>query len=129
MDYFKNPGKNAWQFFFVIGLIAGGGLLFFLVPAYEIGISAETIQTLNAVGIEQQVGYAPKELYNFSGSSILILGFGGLFLGFGARYANGCTAGHAIMGCAQLAPASLVSTAFFFVGGLVATYFIIPLLF
>lgn len=129
LDYFKNPEKNAWQFFFVIGLIVGGGLLFYLNPAYEVGISPETVQTLNSIGVEQQVGFAPAELYNFSGSSLVYLGIGGLFLGFGARYADGCTAGHAIMGCAQLAPASILSTVFFFVGGLISTYFIIPLLF
>ncbi|MCB9224082.1 MAG: YeeE/YedE family protein [Crocinitomicaceae bacterium] len=128
LDYFKEPEKNAWQFFFILGVIAGGAILSFLTPAYEIGISEETIVTLDQIGIHEQKGFAPAEIYNFSTSSLLVIGLGGVLLGFGARYANGCTAGHAIMGCAQLAPSSIITTIGFFVGGLLATYLIIPLI-
>lgn len=128
LDYFKDPGKNAWQFYFIIGVVLGGVIISSAIPAYQVAISDETVSTLENIGVTQQAGFAPAEIYNFSSSSLIILGLGGLFLGFGARYANGCTAGHAIMGCAQLAPSSIITTVFFFVGGLLATYFIIPLI-
>lgn len=129
LDYFKNPDKNKWQFFFIIGLVLGGAVVFYVVPTYSVAISSNTINDLSAIGVEPQAGFAPAELYNFSAGSVLVLGLGGIFLGFGARYANGCTAGHAIMGCAQLAPASIISTICFFIGGLAATYLIVPYIF
>lgn len=129
LDYFKNPEKSAWQFWFVIGLIIGAVIIQFTVPSYHIDISSESIKTLSAVGIDEQIGYVPVELYQFSTKGIGILAIGGLLIGFGARYANGCTAGHAIMGCAQASPASLIATICFFIGGLIATHFIVPFLF
>jgi uncharacterized protein len=127
LSYFKDSNKSKWQFFFVIGLMAGGTILFYLNPAYEIAVSEESLATLSSLGIEQQTGFVPKELYNFSTSSTVFLLLGGFSLGFGARYANGCTAGHAIMGVAQFAPSSIIATTCFFIGGLFATHLIIPL--
>lgn len=129
LDYFKDPVKMAWQFWFVIGLMLGGFLLHLMIPPYQIEIAETSVKTLGSIGISEQVGFAPAELYEFTFKSIVILIAGGITIGFGARYANGCTAGHAIMGCAQLSPASIVSTICFFVGGLFATYFIVPYLF
>ncbi len=45
--------------------------------------------------------------------------FGGICLGFGARWADGCTSGHGISGTMQLALSSWVSAACFFIGGIV----------
>ena len=129
LEYFKDPQKVSWQFWFVIGLVLGGIVLFYLNPSYQIAISQNTLRDLNELGVQEQKGFVPTELYQFNLSSGLVLLFGGLAIGFGARYANGCTAGHAIMGCAQLSLASIVSTVFFFVGGLLATYLILPLIF
>lgn len=52
---------------------------------------------------------------------------GGILIGFGTRYAGGCTSGHTIMGISALNVSSLVATIFFFVGGLVSTWFVLPL--
>ncbi|MCB8924809.1 MAG: YeeE/YedE family protein [Ardenticatenaceae bacterium] len=52
---------------------------------------------------------------------------GGILIGFGTRYAGGCTSGHTIMGISSLNLSSLVATIFFFVGGLISTWFIMPL--
>ena len=41
------------------------------------------------------------------------LGLGGFIAGFGARLANGCTAGHGICGMASLQPASMLAVAIF----------------
>lgn len=129
LDYFRQPEKSAWQFWFVIGLVIGGVIIQLTVPSYHVEISTESLATLDAIGIHKQDGFVPVELYQFSTLSIGILAIGGLLIGFGARYANGCTAGHAIMGCAQASPSSIIATICFFIGGLLATHFIIPFLF
>jgi len=129
IDYFKQPEKSAWQFWFVVGLIIGGVIIQFSIPSYHVKISRESLATLQSIGIREQVGFVPTELYQFSSTSLGILAVGGLFIGFGSRYANGCTAGHAIMGCAQASPSSIVATICFFIGGLLATHFIVPFLF
>lgn len=129
LAYFKNPEKASWQFWFSIGLVLGGVLLVQLDVNDQVAISSATISSLNDIGVTDLNGYAPVQLYNFTPFSIGVLGLGGLLVGFGARYANGCTAGHAIMGCAQLSLASILATVCFFVGGLLATYFINPYLF
>lgn len=43
---------------------------------------------------------------------------GGIFLGFGARWAGGCTAGHGINGSIQLSLASIITACCFFIGGI-----------
>lgn len=129
LSYFKGLDKIEWQLFFVIGMIFGGFIFHIFIPSYYISISEDTIRLLNEYGIEKQQGFAPKELFNSSLNNLLILLIGGFCIGFGARYAQGCTAGHAIMGVAQLSKASILATVAFFVGGLIATYFLIPLFF
>jgi len=62
-----------------------------------------------------------------SSSGIFVLFAGGILIGFGTRYAGGCTSGHTIMGLSSLNLSSLVATIFFFVGGLISTWFILPL--
>ena len=52
---------------------------------------------------------------------------GGILIGFGTRYAGGCTSGHTIMGISALNLSSLVASIFFFVGGLISTWYILPL--
>ena len=52
---------------------------------------------------------------------------GGFFVGFGTRYAGGCTSGHAISGLSDLQPASLIAVIGFFIGGIAMTYFLLPL--
>ena len=70
--------------------------------------------------------FLPTELFDISvftslkGISLLLIG--GFLVGFGARYAGGCTSGHAITGIANLNWPSLVATVFFFVGGLAVTW-------
>jgi uncharacterized membrane protein YedE/YeeE len=54
---------------------------------------------------------------------------GGFFVGFGARYAGGCTSGHAISGLSALQLPSLVAVIGFFMGGLMVTYLVFPHIF
>ncbi|HRD38035.1 MAG TPA: YeeE/YedE thiosulfate transporter family protein, partial [Bacteroidia bacterium] len=73
------------------------------------------------------------EIFNFqnllSVNGFLFMIVGGFLVGFGTRYANGCTSGHSIMGLSNLQFSSLVATICFFAGGLIMSWFIIPLLF
>ena len=62
-------------------------------------------------------------------ASILILVVGGFLVGFGARYAGGCTSGHAISGLSNLQLPSLIAVIGFFIGGLTMTYLMFPYLF
>ena len=88
---------NDWKLYFVIGIVLGG----FLASS---GFS------------DSSLDFLPKQYYSFEG--ILTLFFGGLLVGFGTRYANGCTSGHSITGISMLQLSSLLATISFFVGGL-----------
>lgn len=121
---------SAWQITFVIGLIVGGFVIFFINDTtYTVAISNGAREKLANIGLTDFDGLAPSQLFNFEFQYILLLLGGGFAIGFGARYAGGCTAGHSIMGIAQLAPSSIITTTGFFIGGLISTYFIVPYLF
>jgi len=66
-------------------------------------------------------------LTNIKSLSILI--FGGFLVGFGARYAGGCTSGHAISGLSDLQLPSLIAVIGFFAGGLFMIHVLFPLIF
>lgn len=68
----------------------------------------------------------PDEYYSWTG--LLALALGGLLVGFGARYADGCTSGHAITGLSSLSWVSFVAKLSFYVGGLIMTHLIQPIL-
>jgi uncharacterized membrane protein YedE/YeeE len=68
--------------------------------------------------------YSWQSLFTLRGF-IVIIG-GGFLIGFGARYAGGCTSGHAISGLADLQLPSLVAVIGFFIGGLIMTWLILP---
>jgi uncharacterized membrane protein YedE/YeeE len=122
--------KDTWQIWFVSGMIIGGSILYFGGFATEtIAIADATSETLKGIGLTNLSGYAPAELYTFAFPQVLVLAVGGFVIGFGSRYAGGCTAGHSIMGIAQLAPSSIIATIGFFAGGLISTYLIVPYLF
>jgi uncharacterized membrane protein YedE/YeeE len=96
-----NKRKGMWTLMFVIGIAAGG----FIANRF---LSAEPIEFF-------------PESYTSVGGAIRLL-VGGILIGFGTRYAGGCTSGHAITGIANLNWPSLVATIFFFVGGLGVTW-------
>jgi uncharacterized membrane protein YedE/YeeE len=75
----------------------------------------------------------PQELYGAEGiqnpMTWVLLVLGGLLVGFGTRYAGGCTSGHAISGLSNLQLPSLIAVIGFFVGGLLMTHVFFPFLF
>jgi len=112
-----------------------GGAGNFMSPE-PVQISAATISDLEAIGVNvpktnaEGMGYIPHDLFNFemlgSLKGILLMVVGGFLIGFGTRYAGGCTSGHAITGLSNLQIPSLVAVIGFFIGGLLTTFFILP---
>jgi uncharacterized membrane protein YedE/YeeE len=123
-----------WNLTFALGIAAGGflGLRVLSDPSAALALSPETVAALRALGITNLTGIIPSELVSWSAlatpvGALLILG-GGFLVGFGARWAGGCTSGHAISGLADLQAPSLVAVVGFFVGGLLVTHVILPAL-
>ncbi|MCK0144874.1 YeeE/YedE family protein [Arenibacter sp. F26102] len=135
-DYFRFDWKaQRWNLTVVLGAIIGGFLAAqFLSDGSAIELSSETISELNNLGFNE-VGQSllPPEIYSWEnvlsvkGLSILVIA--GFLVGFGTRYAGGCTSGHAITGLSNLQLPSLIAVIGFFIGGLIMTFFIIPLIF
>ena len=127
--------KNSWSLLFVVGLILGGFISSqWLTPDETVAISQQTIQDLSELGFQNAgAQYLPDEIFSvetmFSLKGFLILLIAGIFVGFGARYAGGCTSGHAITGLSNLELPSLISVIGFFIGGLIMTWFLLPLIF
>ncbi len=120
-----------WNLMFALGTVIGGAIAAnFLSIDTAVHVSENTTSSLSKLGIVANNSYVPKELFN-SGSikSILILLVGGVLVGFGARYAGGCTSGHAISGLSNLQLPSLIAIIGFFIGGLAMIYGLFPILF
>ncbi|SDL63876.1 YeeE/YedE family protein [Kriegella aquimaris] len=135
-DFFKFDWKaQRWNLVVVVGAIIGGYIgSHWLSPDVAVAINPKTIGDLNSLGFESAgKAYLPTELFDTAAltdiKSLVLLAVGGLLVGFGARYANGCTSGHAISGLSNLQLPSLIAVIGFFIGGLVMIHLIFPLLF
>ncbi len=136
VDFFKfDWKKNIWNLMFVVGLILGGFIADqWLTPDQTVAINPATVQDLYDIGIHNAgSSYLPDEIYGlesmFSIKGFLILLVAGLLVGFGSRYAGGCTSGHGIVGLSSLSMESFIAVGGFFIGGLIMTWFILPHLF
>jgi uncharacterized membrane protein YedE/YeeE len=105
----------------------------YLMSSEKVNISVKTIEDLKALGVTDFRSYLPTDIFNWnevlSLKGLVFMVIGGLLVGFGTRYANGCTSGHSISGLSNLQFSSLVATVSFFVGGLIMTHFILPFIF
>ncbi|MFH6982688.1 YeeE/YedE family protein [Marinoscillum sp. 108] len=130
-----NWKSQLWNLVFAFGLVLGGLITHqYLTTPDEVTLSAATLADLAELGIE-----APRDqlvpLSIFSWESLatvrgfIILVVGGFLIGFGTRYAGGCTSGHAISGLSDLQLPSLIAVVGFFIGGLFMTYLVLPYLF
>jgi uncharacterized protein len=129
-----NWRSQTWNLLFLVGAILGGFISSeFLSSGEAVQISQATIQDLQQLGISAPNGIQPEELFSLeallSVKGFLILLMGGFMIGFGARYAGGCTSGHAISGLSNLQLPSLIAVIGFFTGGLITTFVLLPLLF
>jgi hypothetical protein len=135
-NYFKIDWKeNAWNLIFIAGAIAGGLIAtVWLSPSDVVALNPKTVQDLADIGIQNAgASYLPDEIFSID-TMLTIKGFfiliiAGFMVGFGARWAGGCTSGHAIVGLSNLELPSLISVIGFFIGGLVMTWLILPLIF
>lgn len=133
-EYFQYNLKNAvWRNVLVLGVLIGGIIAVRITPdPIHVQISENTIEDLRQMGLTDFSGFVPAEIFNwtdvFSLQGLVFIVLGGFLIGFGTRWADGCTAGHAITGLSLFSPASLIAVTGFFIGGLTATHFILPLI-
>ena len=121
-----------WTLMVSAGAIIGGALAaHFLSTDSSVAIHTDTITKLQELNINSAgVSYLPEELFSIQAlmqpKVLLILSIGGFLVGFGARYAGGCTSGHAISGLSNLQLVSLYAVIGFFIGGLFMNHLLLP---
>ena len=123
--------KEIWNFFFVAGIIAGAIIAAqLLANPNPVEVNPRLASELARYGITDKSNLLPEELFSwkslFSLRGLVMLIGGGFLVGFGARYAGGCTSGHAIMGLSDLQWPSLVATIMFMAGGFLMANVILP---
>jgi uncharacterized membrane protein YedE/YeeE len=139
VNYFKDAFKaRKWQLVFLAGSIIGGFVATqWLGSPNPVQISDETIQDLANLGVStpstlsEGTGFLPSAISFdnlFSIQGLILMVGGGFLIGFGTRWAGGCTSGHAISGLANLELPSLIAVIGFFAGGLLTTFVLLPLI-
>lgn len=123
--------KEIWNFFFVGGIIVGAVIAStVLASPAPVTVAPELAAELQGYGITDYSGMVPGQLFSweqlFSLRGFMLMVVGGFLVGFGSRYAGGCTSGHAIMGLSDLQWPSLVATCCFMVGGFIMANLILP---
>jgi uncharacterized membrane protein YedE/YeeE len=132
LSYFKyNWKKEIWNLFFVVGILLGAVIAntIFKDPN-TIVIAEKTKAALQEYNVKDFEHLIPTDIFNWE-SILTLRGFifiilGGFLIGFGTRYAGGCTSGHSIMGLSNLQLPSLIATICFMVGGILITWFVLP---
>ena len=124
-----------WNLVVVLGAMLGGFVaVHFMGDTSNVSINPKTIAQLAQLGIDAPNGkllpdaFFGNQIFE-SPKMICILILGGVLIGFGSRYAGGCTSGHAISGLSNFQLPSLKAVIGFFIGGLIMAHFILPLLF
>lgn len=132
IPFFKyNWKKEAWNLFFVAGIFLGGVIVFNFFPSAEpVQVNPKLATELAQYGITNYDNLIPTDIINwgslFTLKGFIILVIGGLLVGFGTRYAGGCTSGHSIMGLSNLQWPSLVATICFMIGGFIVANLVLP---
>ena len=130
-DWWK---QGAWSLAMIAGTVLGGyiGGRVLSGPDDVVAISQATRADLAALGVRDFSGMVPSGLFSLdtlltpAGFTLVVLG--GFLVGFGARYANGCTSGHAISGLANFQLSSLMAVIGFFIGGLISAHFLLGII-
>lgn len=135
IPFFQYDWKHElWNLFFAAGITGGA----FVAAQYlshpgEVVVASETLQSLKALGVETDSQLMPVSIFGtdqiFTLKGILFMVFGGFLVGFGTRYAGGCTSGHSILGLSTLQWPSLVATCCFMAGGFLMVHVFYPLIF
>lgn len=127
--------SQLWNLAVVFGAMIGGYVaVHYLSDPTNVALSDGTLSQLSAFHIDLPNGkLLPETLFGnqvfHSFKGIFILVFGGILVGFGSRYAGGCTSGHAISGLSNFQMPSLKAVIGFFIGGLIMVHLIFPLIF
>lgn len=134
IPFFKyNWKKEIWNLVFVLGIFLGGAIAINLLSSHNpIQVNPALVKELAGYGITDFSNLVPEELMNwqslFTLRGFIIVVMGGFLVGFGTRYAGGCTSGHAIMGLSNLQWPSLIATICFMVGGFLMANLILPII-
>ena len=136
-EFFRFDWKSQqWNLIVILGAVIGGFIAtnYLMETDYQIALNPETVSNLQQLGFNNAgETYLPTELFGVESLSnikvLAILLIGGFLVGFGARYAGGCTSGHAISGLSNLQRPSLIAVIGFFIGGLVMVHVLFPLIF
>jgi len=127
--------SQKWNLICLVGAMIGGFVaVHFMKDASNVTLNPKTVSNLYALGIDAPNGnLLPSAIFGNdifqSPKKIFILLMGGILIGFGSRYAGGCTSGHAISGLSNFQLPSLKAVIGFFIGGLIMVHFIFPLIF
>ncbi|AQX07701.1 YeeE/YedE family protein [Elizabethkingia ursingii] len=125
--------KEIWNWVFVIGIFFGGVIAsVFLANPHPIEVSPDLASELAGYGITNYNNLVPEDILNwqslFTLKGFLMMVVGGFLVGFGSRYAGGCTSGHAVMGLSNLQLPSLIATICFMIGGFIMANLILPII-
>jgi uncharacterized membrane protein YedE/YeeE len=132
ISFFKYDWKKeAWNLFFVFGILIGGAVAINLLSnPNPIDVNPKLAAELAGYGITNYDNLIPQDIMNWPAlltlKGFLLMVFGGFLVGFGTRYAGGCTSGHAIMGLSNLQWPSLIATICFMIGGFIMANLILP---
>lgn len=123
--------KEVWNLFFVGGILIGGFIAAqYLANPVAVQVNPALIAELNDYGINNYESLVPTEIFNwenlFTVKGIILMIGGGFLVGFGTRYAGGCTSGHSIMGLSNFQLPSLIATISFMAGGFIMANLILP---
>lgn len=123
--------KEVWNLFFVFGIFLGGAIAINLLSnANPIEVNPKLARELADYGITNFNNLVPQDIMNwqslFTLKGFIVMILGGFLVGFGTRYAGGCTSGHAIMGLSNLQLPSLIATISFMIGGFIMANLILP---
>jgi uncharacterized membrane protein YedE/YeeE len=132
IPFFKyNWKKEVWNLFFVFGIFLGGAMAIMLLSnPNPVQVNPKLATELAGYGITNYDNLIPADVMNWEAlltlRGFILMVFGGFLVGFGTRYAGGCTSGHAIMGLSNLQWPSLIATISFMIGGLIMANLILP---
>jgi uncharacterized membrane protein YedE/YeeE len=134
ISFFKYDWKKEiWNLFFVVGVLVGGFIAasWLSTPA-PLEVNPKLVEEMATYGVTNYEGLIPQEVFSWPAlltlRGIILMVLGGFLVGFGTRYAGGCTSGHSIMGLSNLQWPSLVATCCFMAGGFIMANLILPII-
>ncbi|MEO6538470.1 MAG: YeeE/YedE thiosulfate transporter family protein [Ferruginibacter sp.] len=128
-----NWKEESWNLFLIAGIVIGGYIAAaFLIDMNAVNVNPNLAKALSRYGIDNYQTLVPQQIFNwpalFTARGLIMIVGGGFLVGFGTRYAGGCTSGHAIMGLSNLQWPSLVATICFMAGGFFMANILLPII-